>query len=63
MEPRLGDIYRHKASGLLCLVLDDKPHTTCGAWLVKFLTGNKTMSVGYITPVNLNANYELLETK
>ena len=64
MEPRLGDIYCHIASGLLCLVLDDKPYTTCGAWRVQFITGNKYMNVGYVTPVNLTPkSYELLEIK
>ena len=63
-NPKIGDIYRHRSTGLLCLILADKPHTTCGAWRVKFLTGNRYMTAGFVTPIELSTDaYEKLETK
>jgi len=64
MKPSQGDIYYHIPSGLLCLVLGDKPHTSCGAWLVQFLTGNDDMTKGITMAVSLSPDkYQPLETQ
>lgn len=65
MRPSQGDIYCHRPTGLLCLVLDDRPHLTCGAWRVQFLTGNDYIAAGYETSIYLfdKTLYYRLETK
>ena len=55
---KVGDIFQHvQQKELLCLILEDTPKGNHMATKVRFITGNKYMTKGFETPVNLVASH------
>ena len=60
-KAKAGDLFQfvprkpHTQPLLVCLVLEDTPDTPEATTKVQFITGNKFMNKGFITPVYLTS--------